>query len=101
MVVLSRAFLHEYFRFFTFLSSHTTRTLSTSRTSPSQAPSVYKLRHRESLRREDLHIGGNPRTTTPTLQDGTFFLRNPSRGQKCQDSTQDECIVRVHAVVGD
>ena len=34
-VVLSRAFLHEHFLFFTYLSYHTTRTLSTSRTSPS------------------------------------------------------------------
>ena len=35
MVVLSRAFLHEHFLFFTYLSHHTPRTLSTSRTSPS------------------------------------------------------------------
>ena len=35
MVVLSRAFLHERFLLFTYLSYHTTRTLSTSRTSPS------------------------------------------------------------------
>ena len=31
-----------------------------------QAPSVDKLRHQESLWREDLQSGGNPRTTTPT-----------------------------------
>ena len=31
-----------------------------------QAPSVEKLRHRESLWRENLQSGGNPRTTTPT-----------------------------------
>ena len=31
-----------------------------------QAPSVDKLRHQESLQREDLQSGGNPRTTTPT-----------------------------------
>ena len=31
-----------------------------------QAPSVDKLRHQESLWREDLQRGGNPRTTTPT-----------------------------------
>ena len=31
-----------------------------------QAPSVDKLRHKESLWREDLQSGGNPRTTTPT-----------------------------------
>ena len=35
MLVLSRAFLHEHFLFFPYLSYHTTRTLSTSRTSPS------------------------------------------------------------------
>ena len=34
MVVLSRGFLHELFLFFTYLFYHTTRTLSTSRTSP-------------------------------------------------------------------
>ena len=32
-----------------------------------QAPSVDKLRHQESLWREDLQSGGNPRTTTPTF----------------------------------
>ena len=31
-----------------------------------QAPSVDKLRHQESLWREDLQSSGNPRTTTPT-----------------------------------
>ena len=31
-----------------------------------QAPSVDKWRHQESLWREDLQSGGNPRTTTPT-----------------------------------
>ena len=31
-----------------------------------QVPSVDKLRHQESLWREDLLSGGNPRTTTPT-----------------------------------
>ena len=31
-----------------------------------QAPSVDKLRHQESLWREDLQSGGNPRTITPT-----------------------------------
>ena len=34
-VVLSRAFLHELFLFFTYLSYNTPRTLSTCRTSPS------------------------------------------------------------------
>ena len=32
-----------------------------------KAPSVDKLRHQESLWREDLQSGGNPRTTTPTF----------------------------------
>ena len=41
----------------------TPRTPSTSRTCPS---SFDKLRHEESLWREDLQSGGNPRTTTPT-----------------------------------
>ena len=36
-----------------------------------QAPSVDKLRHQESLWREDLQCGGNPRTTTPA---GTNIL---------------------------
>ena len=31
-----------------------------------QAPSVDKLRHQESLWRENLQSGGNPRTATPT-----------------------------------
>ena len=31
-----------------------------------QAPSVDKLRHQESLWREDLQSGGNPRAETPT-----------------------------------
>ena len=62
-VVLSRAFLHEHFLFFTCLSYHTTRTLSTSRTSP-RSPG--KLRHQDSLWREDLQSGGNACATTPT-----------------------------------
>ena len=31
-----------------------------------QGPSVDKLRHQESVWREDLQTGGNPRTTTST-----------------------------------
>ena len=65
MVVLSRAFLHEHFLFFTFLSYHTTRTLSTSRTF--QTLPVDKQRHQESLWRENLQSGGNPGKTTPTI----------------------------------
>ena len=64
MVVLSRAFLHEHFLFFTSRSYHAPRKSSTFRTSPSS--SVDKFRHQESLWREDLQSGGNPRTTTPT-----------------------------------
>ena len=64
-----------------WLFSHAPSSMSTSSSSPTypttqrehsvhpahlQAPSVDKLRHQESLRREDLQSGGNPRTTTPT-----------------------------------
>ena len=33
-----------------------------------KAPSVVQLRHQEAEWREDLQSGGNPRTTTPTLE---------------------------------
>ena len=67
MVVLSRAFLHEHFLFFTYLSYHTTRKREHSaHPAHLQVPSVDKFRHQESLWREDLQSGGNPRTTTPT-----------------------------------
>ena len=66
MVVLSRAFLHEHFLFFTYQSYHTTRTLSTSRTSPSFLSRQVAPLCRSSLWREDLQSGGNPCTTTPT-----------------------------------
>ena len=36
-----------------------------------QAHSVDKLRHQESLWREDLQSGGNPRITTPTVSSRT------------------------------
>ena len=64
-----------------WLFSHTPSSTSTSSSSPTyptthrehsvhtahlQAQSVDKLRHQESLWREDLQSGGNPRTTTPT-----------------------------------
>ena len=64
-----------------WLFSHAPSSMSTSSSSPTyptthrehsvqpahlQAPSVDKLRHEESLWREDLQSGGNPRTTTPT-----------------------------------
>ena len=39
-----------------------------------QAPSVDKLRHQESLWREDLQSGGNPLTTTPTLSRHVEFF---------------------------
>ena len=60
LVVLSRAFLHEHFLFFTCLSHHKPRTLSTSRTSPS------------SLSRSRITLAWRPaecrnlRNTTPT-----------------------------------
>ena len=64
MVVLSRAFLHEHFLLFTYI-------ITTPREHPVhhahlQAASVDKLRRQESLWREELQSGGNPRTTTPT-----------------------------------
>ena len=61
--------------------SHASSSMSTSSSSPIhltthrehsvhpahlQAPSFDKLRHQESLWREDLQSGGNPRITTPT-----------------------------------
>ena len=64
-----------------WLFSHAPSSMSTSSSSPTypatqrehslhpahlQAPSVDKLRHQESLWREDLQSGGNPRTTTST-----------------------------------
>ena len=64
LVVLSRAFLYDHSLFFTYLSYHTPRTLSTSRTSPSSlsrqvAPSRITLAWRPAECR-------NPRNTTPT-----------------------------------
>ena len=60
MVVLSCAFLHEHFLFFTYLSYHTPRTLSTSRTSPSSlsrqvAPSRITLAWRPAEWRKPAH----------------------------------------------
>ena len=64
-----------------WLFSHALSSMSTSSSSPTypttqrehsvhpahqQAPPVDKLRHQESLWREDLQSGGHPRTTTPT-----------------------------------
>ena len=63
MVVLSRASLHEHFLFFTYRTRHREHSTHPAHL---QAPSVDKLRHQESLWREDLQSGGNPRTTTPT-----------------------------------
>ena len=58
MVVLSRAFLHEHFLFFTNLSYQTPRTLSTSRTSPSSLG--------RQVAPSRITLAENPRTTTPT-----------------------------------
>ena len=52
-----------------------------------QAHSVDKLRHQESLWREDLQSGGNPRTTTPTETAG--FMREVSPGH---------CFVTTHEI---
>ena len=72
-----------------WLFSHAPSSMSTSSSSPTypttqrepsvppahlQAPSVDKLRHQESLWREDLQSGGNPRTTTPTFQLWQFLI---------------------------
>ena len=63
MVVLSRAFLHEHFLFFT---DPTTQREHSVNPAHLQAPSVGKQRHQDSLWRENVQSGGNPRTTTPT-----------------------------------
>ena len=70
MVVLSRAFLHEHFLFFTYI---TTLREHPAHQAHLQAASVDKLRRQESLWREDLQSGGNLRTTTHTFSD---WMRN-------------------------
>ena len=66
MVVFSRAFLHEHFFFFFFTCLSTTHREHPVHPAHFQALPVDKLRHQESLWREDLQSGGHPRTTTPT-----------------------------------
>ena len=83
-----------------WLFSRAPSSMSTSSSSPSyttqrehsvhpahlQAPSVDKLRHQESLWREDLQSGGNPRTTTPTgtvLQGGAASTSRVRRPRSC------------------
>ena len=63
MVVLFRAFLHEHFLFFTYPATQREHSVHPAHL---QAHSVDKLRHQESLWREDLQSGGIPRTTTTT-----------------------------------
>ena len=78
-----------------WLFSHAPSSTSTSSSSPTyptthrehsvhpahlQAQSVDKLRHQESLWREDLQSGGNPRTTTPTEPVAYFHWRSTLRG---------------------
>ena len=65
LVVLLHTFLHEHFLFFIHLSYHTTRTLLYI-LNISKVTRSNELRHQESLWREKLQTGGNPRTTTPT-----------------------------------
>ena len=96
-VVLSTAVYHGHIIFFIHSSFyHDTRTRSTigsiwspQRTHPVhhehlQALPADRQRHQESLRREDLQSGGNPRTTTPThARDGAdnfFGLKPCTRG---------------------
>ena len=74
MVVLSRAFLHEHFLFFTYI---TTLREHPAHQAHLQAASVDKLRRQESLWREDLQSGGNLRTTTPTFSDWRRNKRPP------------------------
>ena len=86
MVVLSRAFLHEHFLFFTCLSCHTTRTLSTSRTSPRSlsrqvAPSRSTLAWRPAERRKPAHNNSHrlrARTTCDRHEDQSLFWRSVS-----------------------
>ena len=65
MVVLSRAFFHEHF-FLLHLPIQPHNENTQYNPARLRAPSVDKLRHQESLSREDLQSGGNPRTTTLT-----------------------------------
>ena len=79
------------FMFHPWLFSHASSSMSTSASSPIhpttrkepsvhpahlQAPSVDKLRHQESLCREDLQSDRNPRTTTPTFFVGENLKNN-------------------------
>ena len=73
MVVLSHTFLPTTHREHSVHLAHL------------QAPSVDKLRHQESLWREDLQSGGNPRTTTPTSAD-TWTLAEKSKFCGCWHS---------------
>ena len=54
-----------------------------------QAPSVDKLRHQESLWREDLQSGGNPRTTTPSGYEPKE-LANPYQSYAVQEKVGEE-----------
>ena len=77
LIVLSPAFHHEHFLFLihsSFFDTRTRSTIGTTRATPrtqniphiSKLPQPTCLRHQESLWRENLQSGGNPRTTTPT-----------------------------------
>ena len=63
MIVLSRAFIHDHFIFF-HPTYPTTQREHSVHPAHLQAPSVDKLRHQESLWREDLQSGG---TRAPQL----------------------------------
>ena len=77
-LVVSPAFHHEHFIFLihsSFYDKRTHCTIGTTRATPRTpgtsrtSPSSLRWRHQESLWREDLQCGGNPRTTTPTGYD--------------------------------
>ena len=80
MVVLSRALLHEHFLFFT--TYPTIQREHSVHPAHLQASSVDKLRHQESLWREDLQSGGKPRTKTPTQLETVMELYDMDIHQK-------------------
>ena len=85
LVVLSRAFLHEHFLFFfTYLSYHTPRTLSTSRTSPSSlsrhvAQSKITLAWRPAQWRKPAHQISHTFLTKSNQTNKTKDVREPRR----------------------
>ena len=86
MVVLSRAFLHEHFLFFTCLSYHTPRTLSASRTSPSSlsrqvAPSRITLAWRPAEWRKPAHHNSHRTSGVERLKQAFYAHIRQRRSQ--------------------